>query len=147
MLRADQEAVAPYRHWQLLACWPPLGTVVGGLGIEGEPWPARELCSLPATQSAGWAPVYLDHSTLVRTHRRVIWEQLAVGCHVSASPHLPSTCLVTPNLSFPIRPLHHCISLGRSDVGHVKTSPFAWLIILNIRNASLPHESESSGLD
>ena len=40
------------------------------------------------------------------------------------------------------------LHITRTDwVGHVKTSGFAWLIILNIRNASLPHESESSGLD
>ena len=147
MVRAEREAVAQNRHWQLLACWPPLGTVVHGLGSSsGHQQPGNCARSRQLSQPDGHSCTWTN-STLVQTHRRVIWEQLAVGCHVSASPHLPSTCLVTPNLSFPIRPLHHCISLGRSEVGHVKTSAFAWLIILNIRNAFLPQESESSGLD
>ena len=50
-----REAVALYRRWQLLACWPPLGTVVGGLvGDSGQPGNSARSRQLG---SAGWATV------------------------------------------------------------------------------------------
>ena len=101
------EAVALYRQWQLLACWPPLGTVVGGLGIEGELWPAaRQLCSLPATQQSRMGNRGCTWTTpLWFRHARVIWEQLAASSRPRiSSPHLPSACHLTPTLSTPVLP-------------------------------------------
>ena len=106
-LSGTGEAVALYRQWQLLACWPPLGTVVGGLGIEGELWPAaRQLCSLPATQQSRMGNRGCTWTTpLWFRHARVIWEQLAASSRPRiSSPHLPSACHLTPTLSTPVLP-------------------------------------------
>ena len=121
---------------------------------DGCPWvgiqlwpPARELCSLPATQSAGWALVYLD-----QLHFGSDTSKSHLGAAGSGLPRisLPAPAFYLPCHAQPQFPHQATASLHitRTEwVGHVKTSAFAWLIILNIRNASFPQESESSGLD
>ena len=98
------EAVAPYRQWQLLACWPPLGTVVGGLdGGDSSALASPATLLAPGNSVSRMGNRGCTWTTpLWFRHPRVIWEQLAL-CRprISASPHLPSACHLTPTRSFP----------------------------------------------
>ena len=64
-------------------------------------WPARQLCSLPATQSAGWATVAvpgpLHFGSDIPESSGSSWHSAG---HVSASPHLPSLPAMSPPPAF-----------------------------------------------